>query len=67
MNKYIIPICNIPASKVYNLIINANSYKECQEKIMNKFEDYSESYQEFVEALDNRDILIGKITDVEEL
>ena len=67
MNKYIIPICDISKSKVYNLTINAQSYKDCQDKIMDKFEDYSDSYEEFINAMDEEDILIGKITDVEEL
>lgn len=67
MNKYVIPICNIPDSKIYNLIINANSYNECQEKIMDKFEDYSDSYQDFIKSMDDQDILIGKIEDIEEL
>lgn len=69
MNKYIIPVCNIPDSKVYNLRIVANSNADCQDKIMEKFADYSEcdSYRDFVKDLDSQDILIGAITDIEEL
>lgn len=69
MNKYVIPICNIPKSKVYNLTIIANSNKDCQEKLMEKFSEYSENdnYVEFIKELDNKDIIIGTITDVEEL
>ena len=69
MNKYIIPVCNIPESKIYNLIINANSYESCQDKIMDKFIRYSTSddYHEFIHDLDKQDILIGRITDIEEL
>lgn len=69
MNKYIIPICNIPESEIYNLIISANSNSECQDKIMDKFVNYSDSfdYQEFLKDLDSQDILIGRITDIEEL
>ncbi len=69
MNKYIIPVCNIPDSKVYNLIISANSNSDCQDRIMDKFADYSNcfDYHDFVKDLDSQDILIGKITDVEEL
>jgi hypothetical protein len=69
MNKYIIPVCNIPDSEVYDLIINANSYSECQDKIMNKFLDYSEkdNYNDFIKDLDSQDILIGRIADIEEL
>lgn len=69
MNKYVIPICNYPKSKIYNLIINANSYNACKDKIMEKLSDYSEcdEYEDFINDLDKQDILIGKITDVEEL
>lgn len=69
MNKYIIPICNIDNSDVHNLIINASSYKDCQEKIMDKFIDYSDNpnYHEFLDELDEQNILIGEIIDVEAL
>ena len=69
MNKYIIPVCNISNSKVYNLRIVANSNSDRQDKIMEKFADYSEcdSYRDFVKDLNNQDILIGTITDIEEL
>lgn len=69
MNKYIIPVCNIPDSKVYNLRIIANSNADCQDKIMKKFAYYSEcdSYRDFIKDLDSKDILIGAITDIEEL
>lgn len=69
MNKYIIPVCNIPDSKIYNLTIMANSNSECQDKIMDKFSEYSDciDYHDFVRDLDSQDILIGTITDVEEL
>lgn len=70
MNKYIVPICNIPESDVYIMSVSANSYKECQDKIMNRFledniiDDYSD-YDKFVEKLDKKDILIGEIQDIE--
>lgn len=69
MNKYIIPVCNIQDSKVYNLRIVANSNADCQYKIMEKFSDYSDcdSYHDFIKDLDSKDILIGTITDIEEL
>lgn len=69
MNKYIIPICIIQDSKVYNLIIYANSYSNCLDKIMNKFSKYSDSddWDQFLKDLDKKDILIGKIQDIEEL
>ena len=69
MNKYIIPVCNIPESEIYNLIISANSNSDCQDRIMDKFAEYSNSfeYRDFVKDLDSQDILIGTITDVEEL
>ena len=69
MNKYIIPVCNIPESEIYNLIISANSNSDCQDKIMSKFAEYSDcfDYHDFIKDLDSQDILIGKITDIEEL
>lgn len=69
MNKYIIPIYNINKSEVYNLIIMATSYSDCEYKIMEKFSKYSEKddYCEFLDDLDRNNILIGQITDIEEL
>ena len=69
MNKYIIPICNIPDSKIYNLVISAHSYSECEDKIMNKYNKYScaDNYNDFISDLDSQDILIGEIIDIEEL
>jgi hypothetical protein len=69
MNKYIIPVCDINKSKVYNLTIMATSYSDCEDKIIEKFSKYSESddYDEFLDDLDKNDILIGQITDIEEL
>lgn len=69
MNKYIIPVCNIPDSEVYNLVINARSYSECEDRIMEKFSEYSTNidYHEFLKELDKQDVLIGEITDIEEL
>ena len=69
MNKYVIPICNIPDSNVFNIVILARSTIQCQEKIMEKYSDIVEcdSWHEFVNAMDKKDILIGEITDIEEL
>lgn len=69
MNKYIIPVCDINKSKVYNLSIMATSYSDCEDKIIEKFSKYSESddYDEFLDDLDKNNILIGQITDIEEL
>lgn len=69
MNKYIVPICNISESKIYNKVIIANSLQNCKEKLMEIFIGYSEcdDYNEFIQDLDTKDILIGKITDIEEL
>lgn len=69
MNKYIIPVFDINKSKVYNLSIMATSYSDCEDKIIEKFSKYSESddYDEFLDDLDKNDILIGQITDIEEL
>lgn len=69
MNKYVIPICNIPENQIYNLIIIANSYESCQEKIMDRLSKYSDSYdyETFLKDLDKQDILVGEISDIEEL
>lgn len=69
MNRYIIPICIIDESKVYNEKIMARSFTECQDKLMDKFSEYSDesSYYNFVNDLENSGILIGKIIDIEEL
>lgn len=69
MNKYIVPICDIRESFVYNKVITANSNISCQEKIMEMFSEYSDEddWRKFLLDLDKNDILIGKITDIEEL
>lgn len=69
MNKYIVPVCNVQESKIYNKIIIANSNTSCQEKIMEMFSEYSDKddWREFLQDLDEQDILIGRITDIEEL
>lgn len=69
MNKYVIPICNWSKQKVYNIIIMSRSLSSCKEKIINMFQDYSESddYNEFVNDLKKQNILIGEIKDIETL
>nr|DAT77781.1 MAG TPA: hypothetical protein [Caudoviricetes sp.] len=69
MSKYIVPVCFVSKSKIYNEEIVARSFTDCQDKLMEKFSDYSNevSYHDFVNDLRDQDILIGKITDVEEL
>ena len=49
--------------------MTAQSTKDCQDKIMDKFSEYSNSddYREFLKDLDGQDILIGRITDIEEI
>ena len=69
MNKYIIPICNWSKQKVYNIIIMSRSLSSCKEKIINMFQNYSDSddYDEFINDLKKQNILIGEITDIETL
>lgn len=73
MNTYIIPICDIQAGDVWDEIILAGSIKACEEKLMSKLIDQydeledSDSYVNFVIAADKKDILIGKIKDIETL
>lgn len=67
MNKYIIPVCE--NTDVYMLSINANSYTDCQDKVMNDFLDESSApnYEDFIKELREKRIFIGDITDIEEL
>lgn len=69
MNKYVIPICNWSKRKVYNTVVMSNSFSSCKDKIINMFQDYSDSddYDEFVNDLKKQNILIGEITDIETL
>ena len=72
MSKDIVPICDIQAGKVWNKIISANSLSACKDKLMeqicNDYDmDLTDSYNEFIRALDDNDILIGNIRDIEEL
>jgi hypothetical protein len=73
MNKYIIPICDIQAGSIWTHVIMAKSRSDCEEKLINKLIelydvlDNFNTYREFVENADEHDILIGDITDIEEL
>lgn len=69
MNKYIIPICDIKESSVYNIVISATGIHDCEDKIMKTFSDYSTAleYNDFLNELDKQDILIGDIEDIESL
>lgn len=74
MNKYLIPICDASENaKCWIEVILARSNGECQdkltEKLLNKF-DYLEeatTYNEFVDKADSANIIIGKITDIDEI
>ena len=72
MNRYIIPICIFDKSKIYNILVNARSYNDCKEKIMYKLiEEFDlpdiDDYDDFINELYNRNILIGEIKDIETL
>lgn len=69
INRYIVPICDINKNQIYNLIIPATSISDCQDKIMIKFSEYSESdeWKRFLKDLDVKDVMIGEINDIEEL
>lgn len=69
MNKYIIPVCFIEDDIVLNEVIVAKSILDCQDKLMERYLEYSSefSYRDFVNELKDNNILIGEITDIEEL
>ena len=69
MNKYIIPYYDTVESEVDNHVIVATSLTNCKEKLMSMYEDFSTSddWKTFLHDLAENGILIGKITDVEEL
>lgn len=70
MNKYVVPICNIRAGKVWDQTIIARNVIDCQEKLTELLIDKYNledclTYREFVELADKNDILIGEIKDIE--
>lgn len=69
MNKYIVPICNLDKVEVHNEIIIARSINDCKDKLMDMYAEYSDSldYNDFWADLYKHDILIGDITDIEEI
>ena len=73
MNKYIIPIADIPGGEVYFETIMARSLSDCQDKLMRKLsEEYGieevTDYRDFISIADsNYDLLIGEITDIESI
>lgn len=73
MNKYIIPITDIPGGEVYFETIMARSLSDCQDKLMRKLsEEYGieevTDYRDFISIADsNYDLLIGEITDIESI
>lgn len=72
-NKYIIPVCDWEAGEVWNYVIIANSRQECEEKLASEilsdydFDDNTVSYEDFVNYMNDNNILIGEIQDIEEL
>lgn len=69
MNKYIVPICNLDKVEVHNEIIIARSINDCKDKLMDMYAEYSDNldYNDFWADLYKHDILIGDITDIEEI
>lgn len=73
MNKYIIPICDWQSADIWNEVISARSLEDCQNKLMDRlcdmydFLDTGQDYSDFIEKCDTNDLLIGEITDIEEL
>lgn len=73
MNKYIIPICDIPNNSIWNELIYARSISECQDKLMVILSeklgiDEVVDFDEFVRNADTEhDVMIGDITDIEAL
>lgn len=72
MNKYIIPICDIQAGDVWNQVVSATSLSSCKDKLIaditNEYDlRITNDWKDFVEECDSNDILIGTITDIEEI
>lgn len=72
MNNYVIPVCVIAKSTNKLEEIMANSYKDCQEELMERITvkynlPEADNYKQFLTIADEHDIIIGKISDVEEL
>lgn len=73
MNKYVIPVVDYTATDIWNEVISARSLEDCQNKLMDRlcdmydFLDTGQDYSDFIEQCDKSDILIGEITDIEEL
>lgn len=73
MNKYIIPICDWQAGDIWNEVISVRSLEDCQNKLMDilcdmyDFLDTGQDYSDFIQQCDKCDLLIGEITDIEEL
>lgn len=72
MNNYVIPVCVIAKSINKLEKIMANSYRDCQEELMERITvEYNlpeaDNYKQFLTIADEHDIIIGKISDVEEL
>ena len=72
MNKYIVSIADMYAEQVWIETYLARNLNDCQEKIMesliNQYEfDEFGSWQEFVEFLNDHEIIISNIIDIETL
>lgn len=73
MNKYICPIFDNEAYQIWNEVIIASSLNSAKEKLMNKIltdyeieEDYDE-WEEFWNAMQEFNIIIGEFTDIESI
>lgn len=72
---YLVPICDLESSNVWIEKFEAKSIEECQDKIINYFQQeysledsdnlYLKNYHEFCKELKSYDLLIGNIEDSE--
>lgn len=72
MNKYIVPICDLYSEQVWTEVFSARSINECQEKIIRSIIDQydfdePDSWESFIEDMNEHEILIGEIKDIETL
>lgn len=72
MNKYIVPIADLYSEQVWIEAFSARSINECQEKIIRSIIDQFDfeepnSWEDFINDMNEHEILIGEIQDIETL
>lgn len=69
MNKYVFSVCDLDTEKLQIKSLSAISLEDCKDEIMNMYNEYSDAleWDDFLDDLNDHNIIISQIKDIEEL